>query len=192
MALLTKEDVKQELQIDDAENDDLLQSLAAASVSLWEFLTDRTAEETEHTEYHNSEDYGSAIFLQNRHVSSTEAFTLYDDTTWSWGSDTLIGATEYRVDYVRGIVYYESYFSAGKQNLKVTYTAGYTTTTLPAAWKEIFARQAAHWFRQAVDQKWDISSLALPEGAGTTSYKVLKDNLLPDFVLLATREARVV
>jgi len=69
----------------------------------------------------------------------------------------------------------------GHQNIYVKYTAGYTDSTVPTWLKQTLIRQASHWYRQAKDQKWDMSSKSEPAGAGTVAYTRLQNNLLPDF-----------
>jgi len=188
MALITLEDLRLEVEEKTPANDELLRAMASGIESLWETLTNRTLESTAHTEYHNIQEYGDTIFLKNWPVVSDPAVQLWEDPDWEWGSDTLIAATDYRVDYVNGVIYYNSYFLEGKQTVKVSYTAGYSVSTLPDGWKRILVRQGVHWFHQAKHSKWDVASVAEPAGAGTTSYKNLVSNLLPDFALLVEKE----
>ena len=195
MSLITKEDVKLELGIKDTENNDLIEAVAAGVESLYVELTGRSSLAKQAlTEYYNAYEHTNTVVLKSYPVATSPAVQMWDDPDWNWTSDHLIPAEDYRVDYVDGIIYYNSYFHTGKQSIKVSYTAGYETTgsvnLIPAGTKQILVRQAAHWFEQAKDSKWDKATVAQPQGMGTTSYKNLKDNLLPDFAMLIERESR--
>ena|SRR3990167_7983487 len=59
---------------------------------------------------------------------------LYDDINRDFTSSDLIDAADYEVYKENGIVRLyngESAFSVGVQNIKIIYTGGYTSTTLP-------------------------------------------------------------
>ena len=184
MAFITINDMKIELGITDNTNDLLLQAIVNGVLGLWDEMTNRIWAKTTHTEYHDSPRFNSVVFLRNYPVDSSEAVQLWDDPSWEWGDDTEIDSGDFRVDYDNGIIYYDGFFYEGKQSIKVVYTAGYSDSDVPKWLKEILIRQASHWFEQARNKSWHLSSLATGEG-GTTSYKNLKDNLLPEFVLLA-------
>jgi len=187
MALINLEDLRIEIGEKEESNDELLRVMADGVLGLFESFTQRTLTQTALTEYYNSSEYCDRIFLRNWPVATSPAVQIWDDPDWVWATSDLVPATDYRVDYTRGIVYYSGgYFFEGKQSIKVCYTAGYAT--LPAGMKRILVRQGAHWFRQAKDQKWDVASVSLPAGAGTTSYKFLESNMLPDFALLIEKE----
>jgi len=194
VALITKEDVKLELGIKDAENNDLIEAVTVGVEGLYKELTGKTVvEQAALTEYYNAYEDQSVVILRGYPVATTPAVQMWDDPDWQWTSDHLVPAEDYRVDYVHGVIYYNSYFHVGNQSIKVSYTAGYTETgasAIPSGSKQIMVRQAAHWFEQAKDHKWDKASVAQPQGMGTISYKNLKDNLLPDFAMLIERDSR--
>jgi len=189
MAFITIDDIKAELNIDSTRDDFLLNTIVGAVLKLWDELTNRTWAKTAHTEYYDSPRYNSTVFLKNYPVDSSETIQLWDDPDWEWGDNSEIDSDDFRVDYENGIIHYNGYFYEGKQSIKVTYTAGYSDETAPGWLKDILVRQVAHWFEQAKNKSWHISSLATGEG-GTTSYKNLRDNLLPEFVLLADLNRR--
>lgn len=195
MSMITKEDLKLELGIKDTDNNDLLEAIATGVEGLFIELTGREWSQQALTEYYNAYEQHNTVILRSFPVATDPAVQMWDDPDWNWTSDHLIPAEDYRVDYVHGVIYYNSFFHVGNQSIKVSYTAGYEETeegvvTIPAGTKQILIRQGAHWFEQAKDSKWDKSSIAQPGGMGTTSYKNLKDNLLPDFVMLIEREIR--
>lgn len=81
-------------------------------------------------------------------------------------------------------------FPEGEQNIYIKYTAGYTAATVPDWLKQMLIRQASHWYRQAKDQKWDMSSKSEPAGGGTVAFTRLQHNLLPDYWILADMHRR--
>lgn len=195
MALLRlDEDVKNELHFEfDADNfdwDNMLKAMMAAVEKIWDELTRRIWESTAHTEYHSTDSFASSIFLDNFPVDSSAAFSLYEDADWDFAAADLIDTDDYIVDYPRGIVYYDGTFLSGKHNVKVIYTAGYTSATLPADVRQILVRQIAVWWKQAKDGTWHIGSRSSPAGGGTVSFTDLRNNLLPDFVLMSELHRR--
>lgn len=187
MAFIDKDDLKVEMSITGSSDDTLLEALATAVLSLWDELTNMTWAEAEHTEYKDSPKNSSSVILDNYPVTSEASITLYDDPDWEFGSDTLIAASEYACDLNRGIIYYDGVFNKGNQSIKVVYTAGYNDGNVPSWLKQNLVRQASFWFKQAKNQQWAVSSVTFPGDSGVISFKQLKDNLLPDFVLLADK-----
>ena len=188
MPFITKTDLKMELGITDASNDSLLAVLAEAIESLWDKLTGKTWAKTTYVEYHSSRQGDSRIILDNFPVILVTS--IYDDDDWVYGEDTKIDSDDYTCNLQNGIVFYNSKFSEDKNNLKITYIAGYEDANVPAWLKQVLVRQACHWFKQAKDQRWDMSSKVEPAGGGTVSYSRLENNLLPDFVMLAEMNRR--
>lgn len=184
---ITKEKIKTILRIEDTGYDELILSLCNAVESLWDELTGRTWFRTTHTKYFNSEARNSKVFLEDYPVVSVT--TLHDDPDWVFGSDTLIAASDYATDLENGIIHYGGYFYRGNQTLKAVYVAGYTAGSVPSWLKELLKRQVCHWYEQSKAKKWAVSSETQP-GGGHTSYKALKNNLLPDFVLMTEKESR--
>jgi len=81
-------------------------------------------------------------------------------------------------------------FVRGVNNIQVKYTAGYTEDTCPDWIKQILIRQVSHWYLQATEKRWHVSSMQLGDG-GTIAYKNQKMNLLPEFHDLAGVHRRV-
>ena len=187
MALLTIADIKEELGISDTDSDTLLTSLLNAVVALFEKKIDRTLESATYTEYHSSKANQNKVFLKNYPVTSITS--IHDDPDWDYGSGDLLDSDDYNYDDDSGIVYYDGYFYEGFNNIKVVYEAGYTSATIPKDIKQCLIRQMAHWFKDAKGAEWAKSSVSQP-GGGTIAKKELKDNLLPDFVVLAEQYRR--
>lgn len=184
---ITKEEVKTLLRIEDSAYDELITSLCNGVESLWDELTERIWFRTTHTEYHDSESRNSKVFLENYPVVSVTS--LYDDPDWVFGSSSLIAAADYTTNLKNGIIHYDGGFYTGNQSIKVVYIAGYTSGAAPDWFKELLKRQICHWYEQSKGKRWAVSTEAQP-GGGNISYKALKDNLLPDFVMVAEREKR--
>jgi hypothetical protein len=189
---ISKTDLKAELQIEAAETewDTLLDTLANAIENLWDRLTNRVWFKTAFVEYYDAPKGTKKIFLQNYPVVTSPAVVVRDDPDWVWGDDTIVDATDYRVDYEKGIVHYNAVFFEGSQSVKVSYTAGFAADALPTAIKQVLVRQGAHWWKQAEGRIWDVSSEAQAAGAGTVSFKLLEKNLLPEFAMMAEFEGR--
>ena len=100
MALLTKEDLKLELDEYDIENEELYEAYCVAVENLFGFMTGRTIEQTALTEYYNVDDYCDTILLKSWPVATSPAVIVHDDPDWSWGDSSLVAAGDYRVDYI--------------------------------------------------------------------------------------------
>jgi len=183
MALLSKDDLKAELNLTatDTEYDALLVIIAAAVQSLFDELAGITTEETEHTEYFNGKTYQQKVFLKNTPVK-VDTISVWDDPDWVY--DDALSSADVKVDLVNGIVYYNSYFSEGFQNIKVTYTAGYTSLTFPSGWKQVWVRQGCVLFNEAKSKEWGVQ--AITYGTGYVARRAQKDGLLPEFQSLIT------
>lgn len=190
MALITKDDLKTELGLSSSDTtwDTLLTTLAGAVQDLFEKLTDRQVEKATFTEYFNSDGYTNTILLSNYPVIEGSV-TVWDDPDWDFTDDDKIDSDDYTIDYGRGIIYYDGWFYKGFRSIKVQYQAGYDTDTLPDSWKQVWVRQACHWFHDAKNKEWALQSVSQPRG-GTVTHKNLVDNLLPDFALLVQVEKR--
>jgi len=186
MTLITKTDLKYELDIKDPKNDEVLELLALGVLNTFEGLTDRTFESQTFTEYHSCDRYQKSIFLKQRPVTSITS--VHDDPDWVYGADSLVSDTEYTFSADSGILYSSGFWGSGRKNIKVVYVAGYTE--LPTRILRVLCQQGAHWFRLIKEGRWDLSSIAMPEGSGTMSFKNVDRGLLPQFMLLAELEAR--
>jgi hypothetical protein len=189
MPLVSLENLKDELGIarEDNTQDVLLQAIVTAVLSVWDNMTNRTWESGSKTEYYDCSAHTTKIFLRNWPVTSVT--TIHDDPDWAWAADSLIPTADYQTDTEKGIIHYMGEFYTGSQNVKVVYTAGYSAVTVPAWWKQLIVRQAAHWSRQAIKGISDVSSKVV--GSNSTNYKDLENNLLPDFMLFVNMERRM-
>jgi len=186
MALFSTDDVKQELELKTDKDDTLLETIVASVLSLVDLLTDRTWETATVTEYHSTDDYMDRIFLEQRPVTSIT--TLHDDPDWVYGASCLVPSRDYAFDSQRGILYYSGFFCSGKRNVKVVYVSGYSSSTVPAAYKQIMVRQACVWYKQLKGSEWHLSAKITPAGGGSVTLQSLKNNLLPEFELMLMRE----
>lgn len=119
------------------------------------------------TEYYNGTG-DRYLYLDNYPV--TEITSVHEDPDWDWGSDELIESTEYRIIDDMGIVY-QSIFPKGHQNIKVIYTAGYTT--VPEDLKQVCIEEVIRAFKK----KNRIDQLLITKEDGTSNY--FFDTLLP-------------
>lgn len=185
MALITKEDLRDEIGISLAETkyDDLLELLAAAIMDLFNDKTGKVWEESEFTEYHNVIEGQSTVLLRNRPIAEGE-IQVWDDPAWIFSSSSLLVLdSDYTVDYESGIIYAAGYFNAGKRSIKAIYTAGYDEDTFPKSWKQMIVRQGAVWFQDQDKKRWDLAGASNPTGGSIT--RILTEaGFLPEFAAL--------
>lgn len=189
--LISLDEVKDEIgvQVTDDSMDDILQAMANEVSSLWEELTERKWEETLYTERHDGKRGQKIINVKNYPI--TVLTSVHVNTDWIFDQAHKLDAVDLTFDSDSGAVYYDGTFDVGFKCIQVIYTAGYVATTVPLWLKLILKRQIAHWHRQRTGNTSDLFSVSIHAGGGTTSYKSLKDNLLPDFAAAADRHRRI-
>ena len=194
MAFITTDEVKAELRIpdNDTEQDDLIAVLILAVLSLWDKITDRVWAPTAHTEYYNSRPGNDRLVLNNFPIAEG-SLSIWDDPNWDFDSnDLLTEDDDYKVDYTKGIIYRDGPFYEGNQSIKVTYTAGYSDSAFPAAYKQALRRQVCYFYNMSKTKTWGQAFTTKTGGGGAQSFNVsiLEGDLLPDFLLLANLERR--
>jgi len=156
----------------------------------FEEQTDRVLVKQSITEYFDIGPQRNKVILRGYPVATSPAVQVWEDSEWSFASgDLLTENTDYKVDYGKGIIMLDIYdsFELGHHALKVTYTAGYDTSTFPANAARILARQVAHWHHVMKKQRAWIESESTPHG-GSTNF--VKANYLPEYLSLIQRWSR--
>lgn len=122
-AITTVSAIYQQLSVDGSDDGALIQDLIDHETELFEryceidsFFVDT------YIEYYD----GNAVhylFVKNVPINSIGEVAV--DSDWVWGSDTVIDTSDYRIANDRYVAY-NSLFSSGLQNIRITYTAGYS------------------------------------------------------------------
>lgn len=126
-ALCSLADLKAYLKISGNEQDTFLEGLVdSASGAIETFCGRKLKSRTYTDEKYDGDGTMSVLILKQYPVSMVDS--LYDDPKGVFGSNTLVDPNSYRLYGEAGIIKLISgVFSAGTQNIKVTYTAGYVT-----------------------------------------------------------------
>lgn len=127
-AIITLSDVYEFLSVAGSDDDTLIQNLIDRKTNEFEnhcqldsFYID------DYVEYYDG-DCTPYLFVKNFPINSITE--IASDADWVWGSDTVITSSDYRVVEKNHIVYKESYFNEGLQNIKASYNAGYSIIPL--------------------------------------------------------------
>lgn len=113
-----------------AANVDILDEIIEEAEGIAGGYCHRTLASTSYTEYHNPSYGQTEVCLRNYPVTGTTTVYTAANTT---SPTTLTADTDYTIDTDRGIIsLLGGTYPDGPRNLKVTYTAGYSTATLPA------------------------------------------------------------
>lgn len=131
--LITLQDVKNYLQIEESTQDAQLTQMIKSVEAQVKKTLGRELESAERTEYYDGD--GKGIILV-KEFPITAVASLYDDPDRDYGSDTLISSDDYIWGQVDGLAPGAirldlGFFYRSQKNVKVTYTGGYTTSTLP-------------------------------------------------------------
>lgn len=130
MALCELDEVKRYLSIDGSaeEEGDLLEELIDNVSKMFETECDREFSSTEHTEYFSG---GGRRWIRPKHYPITAITSLWDDNDWGWNNDDLVDTDEYKISNdERFVILKNTTFVNAVENVKVTYTAGYSTIPL--------------------------------------------------------------
>jgi len=153
---------------DDVEDGNMELMIDAVSVGMETYM-DRKILSREDTEYYDG-DGTKHLFLDRYPITTVSG--VWDDTDWSWGSSTLIASTSYRTrNDGRGLVMNNLVFNKFNQNVKVIYTAGYSST--PADLKMACIEETARRFHK----KRDINIYSKTMEDGTNVF--LQHDFLP-------------
>ena len=132
------DDMKRFLGIDeDTDTDnDLLVTLINRASSFMENFTDRrliattyTAGVTTRENCYYDGDGSKRLFLKQYPVNSVSSVVCSGDTISAASATDYYGSTGYLLYNKRGELYYENGFDVGKQNVRVSYNAGYAVET---------------------------------------------------------------
>lgn len=116
------------------------------------------------TEYYDGDD-SNLLVLNQRPV--TAVASVYVDSAWEWGSDTLVDSDDYQVYEDEGLVrFVGTVLPSGARVVKVTYTAGYAT--IPYDVERAVQDLAFYWYKQRTDK--GIGVLSRSTEGRTVSY----------------------
>lgn len=120
--ITTVESVKIYLNITDTNSDSILASLVASISKQIETECNRVFAKKDYTEYYDG-DGSDSLSLRQYPINSITS--IHDDIGRDYGASSLVAAADYTFDAESGIVKSDHCFSAGKNNIKVVYNAGY-------------------------------------------------------------------
>jgi hypothetical protein len=160
-ALCTRKQVKDYLNITGSQStsDNLINDLINRMSTAFESWCGRTFISATYVEYYDSE-YNNELFLDKYPIISITE--INDDNDWTWNTSTVIPSADYRVADERSIVY-DGVFSAGRQSVKVSYTAGYSTT--PEDVRQACIEEVGRKFKHRSD--YDEAAKTLDDGSVT-------------------------
>jgi len=171
-ALCTYEDIQLHLELtSDQSHDDTVNDLINQYTKRFcNWCGVSSFKSASYTEYYDGNGQ-SILFLKNVPIASIE--TLADDDSYVWGSDTTVGLTDIRIiQSGKGIYLIDDIFTPAIENVKVTYTAGYTT--IPEDLKFAAIREVGRAFKHRKD--WEVVSQTLTEMQATYIDPVLGDD----------------
>lgn len=117
---------------------------------------------------------GKALFLDRKPLQSISSlrFSYYYD----WDNESEVDTDDYYVDYSNAIIYFKTYNPYPRKDyVRVTYTAGYTTSNLPDSIRRAYMAQLRHeWMNK---NQFGHASITTRDGA---SVDVIGFDLLPD------------
>lgn len=132
--ILTLEDYKRYAKIDRHENsiDSILTELAESAEETLKNYLERPLESTAYSEEIYDGNGKSILTLRKFPVTAITTIKVWDATDETWDTLTTADYTRLIVHSDNVSIYAEDYiFETGIQNYKISYTAGYTASTMP-------------------------------------------------------------
>lgn len=181
MGLCTLAQVKEYNDITATTNDTLLTNLITRVSKEIETYCDRIFESASYTEYHNGG--GNDKFFTNQYpIITGSGIEVWDDIDWEWGSGDLIDSDDYMVTDNLYIQLKSLIFVAGINNVKISYTAGYST--IPTDLTQVCIEEVSRTFKKR--KHIEIASKSLPDGS--VSYVV--ESFLPKTITILNHYKR--
>jgi hypothetical protein len=128
----TLQEMKEELGVKDSEDDTLITDLLEGLQARFDDFLERTLlRGVDVAEIFD----GGALSLATRRFPVESVSAIYIDEDQAFGSESVLTADDYRVNYSRGRIVYQlgsSEWPDGFQNIKVVYTGGFVATDATA------------------------------------------------------------
>lgn len=161
--------------------DDLLEDLIDRVSTIFESCMDRNILSRSYTEFHNG---NGATVLYPRQPKITTISGIWDDYNWEYTDDDIIDTDNYKVIDETHIVFKNISLNNYTANIKITYTAGYTST--PDDLKQICISEVARIYKNR--NQVDILSKSLSDG----SVSLYAQDFLPLTLKILNRYRRIV
>jgi len=126
-AIVTLSDIYEFLSVSGSSDDTLIQNLIDRKTQEFETYCQLDSfYVNDYVEYYDG-DGAPYLFVKNHPINSITE--IASDSDWTWGTDTVIDSSDYRI-VEKNHIAYKSYFNEGLQNIKVSYNAGYSVIPL--------------------------------------------------------------
>jgi len=125
-SLVALNDVKSYLGISgsNSDTDDVIGDLIDSVSVLFETYCNKKIMSREYEDEIYDGNAGNRLFTRQYPITSIDS--IYDDTEWNFGTDTLIPSGDYMIHPDMNNVYFkDNILDDGVGNIKITYTAGY-------------------------------------------------------------------
>lgn len=166
MALIALSDAKAYLGVDDNIDDSELTVVVDAVNDFCDHYTDRKLAATDLVEYYDGSGL-DVVPLKNYPVNSDEStIAVYIDSSRLWPEDSKVAGAYLAIRKDRGLLYYiNGFFARGRQNVKVSYNAGYPAASVPNDLILAALEMTAYMWQRKMNKSWGITSTS---GAGSS------------------------
>lgn len=147
-----------------ADTDDLLEDLINRVSIIFESYMNRNILSREYTEYHDGK--GSMVLFPKQPEITTVS-GIWDDYDWEWTDDDLVDSDNYMVVDEVYVVFKNMSLNNYTQNVKIIYSAGYTST--PDDLVQACITEVARMYKNK--NQVDITSKTLSDGTVVFSGK---------------------
>jgi hypothetical protein len=176
MGYCTLEQVKEyvDIKTTETDKDSLINTLIASSQAFIEEYCNRKFEKSVETEYH--EGGSNKIFVKKYPIFASPAPQIWDSWDRLYASTDLILATDYFIDYDKGIISFDYEVGGSPGAVKVVYTGGYKSYLIPLPVSQACIELVARKLKEGPSGGLGVPSRALP-GGGNVTFVI--DALLP-------------
>ena len=147
-----------------SDSDDLIEDLISRISTLFESYMNRNILSREYTEDHDGK---GAMVLFPKQPKITSITSIHDDYDWEYTDDDLVDSDNYKIIDESSIVFKNVSLNNYTANVRIIYTAGYTSTPLDLA--QACIGEVARMYKNK--NQIDITAKTLSDGSVSFSGK---------------------
>ena len=155
--LVSLGDMKEYLRITDTTDDGAIGMFLNMVRDLFDDYTGRKLKAEDCEEIQNGTDRDN-IHVNNYPINTVVgSLQVFIDLDRNFGADSLVDTNDLSIDSENGIIYYDSWFPMGRQNVKIIYNGGFSS--VPYDLQVATMETVAHLWKRREEKRWGVSSI---------------------------------
>jgi hypothetical protein len=176
--LVTLADTKVYLNILDTDYDAIIGQFIDASANIIEQEIGFNPLSSQRTEYYDGNGQQEMILRSAPVSTAATSLDFYIDSDHAFGADTKIDCSSgVHLRAQEGFLWYQEGFPIGIQNIKLTYTAGWTLANIPYDLRVCCYEIVGWLFQRAQNKLWNVQQQSYADGTISVLAVTLPDNV---------------